>query len=444
MASRRFTHVVLRFAAIIVCFGLFGISPVSAGPDLPPLEASGTAGITGGLYKEEVLISPINNPDADRYRPAIAYNPDKGQYLVVWHNQWPNGHRDIYAQRVKDTGELIGPWFSISAGDNDRLQPAVAYNGTDGYLVVFMYDELGDGKKYNIKGQRVRWDGVLQGDAFDIEKNTNRSYWSPRVAWNEYWEEYWVVWGTMTQDTQTPIEIGFEIYDSACELEYGTILTNIGTPANPDLAYDPISHNTLVVWNRLNASEKNTVIGDLRDAAGNRLLADVFLVYGETSIHALFPRVAATNSSTLDFLRFVVVYDYAYSSTDHDIYMAWVNPTSGLFGDGHYVVNTSLENDTYPAIAGSTKRLEYLFVYQRASTSGAKILAQRYNISDPFDAIEVCSFDSWDCTMPAVRFGNAGYLTAYQGDSTANPLIKQHIYGRMYSPEAVFLPLVRR
>jgi hypothetical protein len=90
------------------------------------------------LLGPDVQISTPSTPgDADRYKPAVAYNYIHHEYLVVWHNTWPGGHRDIYAQRVSESGKLLGPWFAISAGSNDRLQPAVAYNATnDEYLIT--------------------------------------------------------------------------------------------------------------------------------------------------------------------------------------------------------------------------------------------------------------------------------------------------------------------
>ena len=60
------------------------------------------------LGSEMQISTPSTPTDADRYRPAVAYNYVRGQYLVVWHNTWPGGHQDIYAQRVSDTGKLVG------------------------------------------------------------------------------------------------------------------------------------------------------------------------------------------------------------------------------------------------------------------------------------------------------------------------------------------------
>ena len=114
----------------------------------------------------EIQISLPTSPECDRYKPGVAYNWVHDEYLVVWHNTWPDGHRDIYARRVSESGQLLS-WFAVSTGPNDRIQPAVAYNATaDEYLVVWMYDVNGDGSVYEIWGRTIAWNGAYQDPEF--------------------------------------------------------------------------------------------------------------------------------------------------------------------------------------------------------------------------------------------------------------------------------------
>ena len=100
---------------------------ILAGGAIPGSAARTRAGSLGpslapAMYQlgAEVQISTPSSPtDADRHKPAVAHNWNHHEYLVVWHNQWP-GNRDIYAQRVSESGKLVGPWFAVSAGTNDR------------------------------------------------------------------------------------------------------------------------------------------------------------------------------------------------------------------------------------------------------------------------------------------------------------------------------------
>ena len=78
-------------------------------------------------------------------QPAVAYNSQNDEYLVVYTNKWVGGLYDIYAQRVEaSTGALLS-WSSVaSGGDGNRGAPSVAYNaasheGNGGYLIAYTH-----------------------------------------------------------------------------------------------------------------------------------------------------------------------------------------------------------------------------------------------------------------------------------------------------------------
>ncbi len=69
--------------------------------------------------------------------PAIAYNSQNQEYLVVWRSDRP-GNDDIYAQRVSMDGAPIGSWFAVGWWDSEKRNPAVAYySQANEYLVVW-------------------------------------------------------------------------------------------------------------------------------------------------------------------------------------------------------------------------------------------------------------------------------------------------------------------
>ena len=85
--------------------------------------------------------------------PAVAYNPDANEYLVVWEADdtvqgMVNEEREIFAQRVSYNGVLVGSNLRISdmggSGDSASLArtPDVVYNGHDHqYLIVWSGDD---------------------------------------------------------------------------------------------------------------------------------------------------------------------------------------------------------------------------------------------------------------------------------------------------------------
>ncbi len=108
-------------------------------------------------------MGPDNDPDYDAFDPAIAYDSQDNQYLVVWEGETlrPDVF-DILGQRLAANGLQVGaddfvlsnPGSGPNA-DYDAYNPAVAYDGaSDEYLVVWQDDELGVGE-YEIFGQRV-------------------------------------------------------------------------------------------------------------------------------------------------------------------------------------------------------------------------------------------------------------------------------------------------
>jgi hypothetical protein len=294
----------------------------------------------GAEYEYSPQITPT---DPDRSHPSAAYNDKRGQYLMVWHNTWASGHdREVIGQRVDGTGHPIGSNFAISSGTHDRIQPVVAYNHTDDeYMVVWMYDVDGDGKKYDIYGVVVSWNGVV-GAPFQIQTYTNASFWSPEIAWNSQRNEYAVVWTSLDQTMQLSVDIGTRVLSPDGGSLYGTIIWNTGYPSNPDITFDPVNHNYLVVWNYVNTSGKNVVKGDLRNDHYNRVrLVDVF---GSETNHALFPRVDSSMG-----LFFLVTFEYENTSTDHDIYVAYVNSTATSSIPAAFVSGST--HDVYPDVA---------------------------------------------------------------------------------------------
>lgn len=166
---------------------------------------SGQTSLAPNKASSELRISNIESPESKRDHPRLAYNSIKDEYMVVWDNLWPGGSRDIYARRVSGSGVLKSQ-FTVATGfkndDKNRFHPDVAYNATSGeYLVVYMFDSKGDNMQYEVWGRRVAWNGSWLGSEFQIFSWPNRGFYAPRVVWNSWRDEYFVVANAL--DTQT-------------------------------------------------------------------------------------------------------------------------------------------------------------------------------------------------------------------------------------------------
>lgn len=431
MFHRKTIHTVMLITIMASIMVIVASSPVIA-RNQPAEPAVAQAGVVTPFFGPQFQISTPQNPmDADRFLPESAYNTKHRQYLVVWHNKWP-GNRDIYGQRVDINGKLEGPWFAISAGPNDRIMPAIAYNEkNDEYLVVYMYDASGNGTRYEVWGQRVAWNGLLIGNSFVINTHPDVSSWTPRVAWNSDMNEYMVVSGGYNTSNMQPTDIGMRIVLADGTPDYGTILSADGYPTSPDIVFNKKENRYLVAWNRVNTSGKTVVVGDLRDSWGNRIKSDVFGIFGTNTNDCLRPRVAYTS------FFYMMTCDYVIQSTDHDIYVTWINSDATIFLPAALV--TGATNDTGPDIAANENRLEFMVVYQRADVNGAQIWLKPINNYLPLTELSVFQAYGMDCISPSISEGLGRYLIASAETSTMIAST-QHIYGRTFSPFATFLP----
>ena len=105
--------------------------------------------------------SPISVESLDQKLPAIAYNSQANEYLVVWQDA-RSGATDqkIHAQRVSASGELLADELVITAAAAAQLSPSAVWNATaDEYLVVWTESA----STLDIYGQRVGSNGQLIG-----------------------------------------------------------------------------------------------------------------------------------------------------------------------------------------------------------------------------------------------------------------------------------------
>jgi hypothetical protein len=177
-------------------------------------------------------------------QPAVAYNSQHGEYLVVWHAHEQDS--DIYAQRVSISGTLRGGKIIVSVANLVQQRPRVAYNTQrDEYLIVWQ-DGTGEAdlSGYNyIRGQRVSWDGTLLGGSIPI-CDTMSWQLEPDIAYNSQDDRYLVVWrdGVVNVHGQLLAGQGGRIGGSF-------LICSAPRQQNfPALAYNPHANEFLVVW----------------------------------------------------------------------------------------------------------------------------------------------------------------------------------------------------
>ena len=429
MSKRNVLHLAVLLAYLVSLLILAPAGEGAAAPASPQVAIS-------VFISPEVKISPLQNPDAHRFSPAVAYNSQHKQYLVVWYNQWA-GSFDIYAQRVSSAGQLVGGWFSVASGPNNRICPAVAYNATDDeYLVVFMYDASANGTRYDIMGQRLDWSGNKLGEAFQIAvAAADTSNYVPKVVWKQSYDEYLVVWSTRDL-AGVPNSIGEFLIDNLGTKRYGTVLASGNHPDDPNLVWEPLFNRYLVVWSYTNAAGHTAILGDLRDANANRVvqpgLTNPFVIYSSDTNDALHPRVIS------DGALYLAVYEYIYLPSDHDIYGTWVTSDNGLTFPVQLV--TSGASETLPAVS-SNRNHQTMLLYEQQLPGRTRVMLHPL-ITPPID-VPVCDYTSWTCSTPAMDWGAPGYLLTYSARFLDLPW-NFMVFGRLLYANTTFIPAVKR
>ncbi|HOU13536.1 MAG TPA: hypothetical protein PKZ84_10500 [Anaerolineae bacterium] len=225
----------------------------------------GVGGITG-MYVDDVALTaaepvpaptpPPANPgaigedflltDAASHQsvPALAFNPEDNEFLLAYRDSRINSLPDIYVQRVRSDGHLLGDAVAVTNDAAIQDYARVAYlPAADRYLVVWT-DNRHITDTPDVYGQLVRRDGTLDGGNFPIAVYAGGQV-SPRVVAGA--DAFLVVWGNAegwTSRVQGQRVSGTgALLGARFDISDGTAWAG-----QPDVAYRPAVNRYLVVW----------------------------------------------------------------------------------------------------------------------------------------------------------------------------------------------------
>lgn len=209
------------------------------------LTGAGTASLLAEAVGREVTLS---SGDWEKFLPAVAYNGNRQEFLVVWHNLAGNGVRDITAARLDRFGRMISA-FTVASGAFSRAQPAVAYDEVRGrYLVVYIYDYYGNGSDWDVRGRLIPWSGpdpLLT--EFPIYDATD-SQWNPKVAYSSGDDEFLTVWGNSAATANASVSYRYVSADGTPDFAQTLAGDATYNYTNPDLAYNSLRDEYLVAY----------------------------------------------------------------------------------------------------------------------------------------------------------------------------------------------------
>jgi Ca2+-binding RTX toxin-like protein len=430
-------------------------------------------------------MGPDGNANFAGFSPAVAYNSQANQYLVVW--QGANTTADEYeawGRLVDAAGNPLGGNFRISDlgpdGDaNYRIAPpAVTYNAqANEYLVVWSGDDntalLVDNEN-EIFGQRLSASGIEVGTndfrISDMGPDGNPSFdaFSPAVTYGGQANEYLVVW--RGDDNTAPLVDGeLEVFGqrlSASGIEVGANdfrVSDLGPDGdlnygafNPAVTYGGQANEYLVVWAGADntaplVAGENEIFGQRLTPAGAEIGANDFRISdmgpnGSTSFRGGDPDVTHNGLAN----EYLVVWSGDDNTAplvdnENEVFGQRLSASGIEVGTNDFRIsdmgpdgNTSFEAFS-PAVASNSQANEYLVVWsgdddtaplvegeqeifgQRLSTAGAQLDTNDFRISQ----MGPDGNTNFGPESPAAAFGSTPneYLVAWEGDTDVSPLV---------------------
>jgi hypothetical protein len=334
------------------------------------------------------LVSNSKAP-TDQFNSTVTYldmgTGSKGVYLAVWEDL-RDGNSDIVGAIIDPQSKVVSSNFPITAGNGRQQVPSVAANTNDKEFLVVWQDERNSiGSTWDLYGQRVKQDGTLIGGNFRI---TNKSYDSciAAISYNSKNNEYMIVWSDLLKTW-----VSCRIYGKVISHDGKTIGKTFqvaGSPQsseihkNPSIAYNSKQNRFMVVWEKWGSYypyKYFSISGQCFDAAGNKIGygTDVSPAppAGTGSYHKWEPRIAysATNDVYL-----AVWTEYQSTSSYCQFIMGARIDSNGLKILPEFNIADVPGFDEYqPSVSSS--QLGFLVTFtdtRKKSTQGSNIYAQ--------------------------------------------------------------------
>lgn len=199
----------------------------------------------------------IASDSVDERAPAIAYNSNHDEYLVVWTDSSTGSASEILGQRIfADGGGLAGGDVTVSSGAEDRDNPKLAHNAVrNQYLVT--WDVAGS----NVSAVRLSATGATVGGEFSIAgwPSVERG---PTVASCRYADQYLVAWESDQDTGGADWAIYMRFVTGTGEPGSVRLVDDTAAPEREvETVCDAVGYQYLMVWQSVFTNLKYGVIG---------------------------------------------------------------------------------------------------------------------------------------------------------------------------------------
>ena len=377
------------------------------------------AAVSATALGPEIVVSALDNEQGAQ---AVAFAEGPDEYLVVWHNLWGGGYYDIYAQRISAEGVLLSG-FSIASVPNDSFMPAVAYDPTrDRYLVVWSYDFSGDGSDVDLRGRfipRLGPDPSLT--QFTIDSDPNNQLLA-KVEFALAQDEFMVVW-TDLGNLNPPKVIARRVFADGSGFPDGRFSVSSGTLSRleAEIAYNPARNEFLIVFPAwVGPPVDNYEIHAVRLTAAGFILGGGEFEIAAMQSDDLQPVVASC--------RELDGYLVAWQSYEPDIYARIVSG-EGLVDGPPIHIEDSLNPDVSPDVACSLDGIGYLVAWQTEYVLGldgvwARSVMANHVAGTMFEVVSPTLTS--ESTYPVVAGGAGGFMITWEHEREGTSYVDIH------------------
>jgi hypothetical protein len=397
--------------------------------------------------------------------PSVAYNSTASQYLVVWmadiDSSAATQEFEVFGQRLAADGTELGGDFQISnvdpAGEaRDAFEPAVAYNPeANEYLVIWQGDGIfATDNKFEVFGQRLAADGTAQGGDFRISNSssdvdTTRGVMNPAVVYSPPADRYLVVWSSDGGATDNEFEIrGQELTAAGGPDGMNFQISNVEPVGALRGAFEPAvaccsaASESLVVWSAdgLATDDEFEIFGQRVNAAGAPAGIDFRIssvgIDGDTGRSAFDPSITYNPGADEYLVTFTA--NNLPTAPEFEIFGHRVKGVGAEVGDDFRISNLGPDGDTnrdvddQSGVAFSPAANEYLVVWTGDGTpidDEIEVFGQRVGVTGgeigsdmQISHIGADGDETRDALAPvSLAFGSAAneYLAVFAADGLA-------------------------
>lgn len=367
----------------------------------------------------------------------VAMNDD-ASFVAVWENNSNegNGTSGIYARMFKRNGDPVASEFHVNSTTSyNQTRPAVAVDPDGGNFVVVWESQNGDNSGYGVFGAVYNSSGGVVRSEFQINTVTTDSQRYPDVAMNHN-GNFVVVWDSEQGGIDS--EVYARRFDSSGNPMDGSEfnVSEISSIGDQRFARVALNDNDdfVVTYESENAANDyfNIYARVYNSAAGT--ITSEFLVNSITTYNQVNSSVAMDDAG-----NFVAVWDSAATNNGDDMKgtFAALFQQDGTAIRSEFLVNASftLGDQVQPDVSMDMEG-KFVVAWQSYENSGSDfgIYAQSYDSGGwPVGSeFHVSTNTTGDQIYPAVSMNDDGDFAIFWHDSVTG-----HVNGQLYAPDGM-------